>query len=113
MSLSTGQCPPPQTRRLRKTVPENRRRSLTIAIADFCNKIGPSRTWQGIRTKAAFSPGADILALVRAEPVYGFTASDEQGSMNNPSPTGLLPEAVPVRELESGRFGQLHLGNVG
>jgi hypothetical protein len=26
------------------------------------------------RTKTAFSSGADILALVRVEPVYGFTA---------------------------------------
>jgi hypothetical protein len=35
---------------------------------------GTSATWQGTRTKAAFSPEAEILALVRVEPVYGFTA---------------------------------------
>jgi hypothetical protein len=35
---------------------------------------GTSATWQGTRTKAAFSPGADILAPVRVEPVYGFTS---------------------------------------
>jgi len=35
--------------------------------------FGTSATWQRMQTKAAFSPGADILAPVR-KPVYGFTA---------------------------------------
>jgi hypothetical protein len=36
--------------------------------------FGTFATWQGMRTKAAISPGADIFALVRVKPVYEFTA---------------------------------------
>jgi hypothetical protein len=46
--------------------------------------IGTSATWQGTRTKAAFGPGADILALVRVEPVYWFTAQFKAGFANAP-----------------------------
>jgi LrgB-like family len=46
----------------------------TFLSKDSNFRYGTSATWQGTRTKAAFSPGADILALVRVEPVYGFTA---------------------------------------
>jgi hypothetical protein len=35
---------------------------------------GTFETWHGTRTKAALGPGTDILALVRVEAVYGFTA---------------------------------------
>jgi hypothetical protein len=45
---------------------------------------GTSATWQGTRTKAAFGPGADILALVRVEPVYWFTAQFKAGFANAP-----------------------------
>src|SRR6185295_13457108 len=35
---------------------------------------GPSETWQGTRTMAAVSRGADIFALVQIKPAYEFTA---------------------------------------
>src|SRR5713226_9025031 len=39
--------------------------------------LATSATWQGTRTKSALSPRADILALVRIKPVYGFTAKQD------------------------------------
>ena len=66
MSLSTGQRPPPQTRRLRKTVPENRWRSLTIAIADFCNKICQKQTLQDNRTMSANELSAQPVDATQA-----------------------------------------------
>ena len=51
--------PLPQERMVR-TVPRNGGSSVAVTIADFCNKIGTSRTSENVRLESAKWAKADI-----------------------------------------------------
>jgi hypothetical protein len=59
---------------------------------DAMSASGPSATLQWTRTMAAFSPGADIFALVRVKPVDEFTT---QASLQRLAALNVAMSAIP------------------